>query len=464
MLARNEWLRQREVFDTDARIMHRLLSQRVVQLDAILATLALLQPARDGNAKTGPEQRLPALYPQILSVQRRETDAAGSTAGLRAAETTSRQQRRPALGVVNLAGGRYQLVLAALPDSYVLDIDLRAMVPWSEWPAQADTSPVRVELAIDGQTFVLQPGQSGSARWRFDANKQLATPSQPFDLKVSRTLGIGFWPWVQMAVWALVCGFVLATMHHLRRQRVGRQRAEELLRLGQVNRLNTLGELAAGMAHELNQPLTAVLANTQAASRLLDEDTPELATAREAMKQAVAQARRASGVITRLRRMLEQPDQAGQTQSVDFADAVRRALYLLEPECRSRGVTPALHADQNVKVAADPVALEQIVHNLLMNALQALDQTPGGERALTLTIEQAGSMGTLTVADTGPGLSPEALSRMFEPFFSQREGGLGLGLSLSESLASRMGGGLSAANGQPRGAVLRLTLPLGTNG
>ena len=106
------------------------------------------------------------------------------------------------------------------------------------------------------------------------------------------------------------------------RQRAEKRRAEELLRLGQVGRLNTLGELAAGMAHELNQPLTALLADTQAASRLLDENPPELVIARKAMAQAAEQARRASDVADRLRRAVERPAMAMQSSSVSLEEPV----------------------------------------------------------------------------------------------------------------------------------------------
>ena len=101
VLARWELTRLREAFETDARIMHRLLSQRVVQHDAILATLALLQPGPDGPAEAAPEQRLPALYAQILSVQRRDRDATWSTPALDAAEAASRRQKRAVLGAVD---------------------------------------------------------------------------------------------------------------------------------------------------------------------------------------------------------------------------------------------------------------------------------------------------------------------------------------------------------------------------
>ena len=230
-------------------------------------------------------------------------------------------------------------------------------------------------------------------------------------------------------------------------------------------RLNTLGELAAGMAHELNQPLTAVLANTQAAQRLLAEDPPELDTARQAMAQAVDQSRRAAEVVGRLRRTVERPvaSDGAPTSSpllLDLVEAARRAVHLLEPECRRRSVAPQVQADAAVMVDADPVAVDQIVHNLLMNALQAMDAVPVAQRALQLTLRREGDVGELAVADRGPGIAPEALPHLFEPFFSTRDGGLGLGLSLCETLAQGMGGSLAAANQPGGGAVFTLRLPL----
>jgi signal transduction histidine kinase len=459
-LGRLELTDLRDGFDTNARIMHRLLSQRVVQHDAILATLALLQAGPDGPADAAPEQRLPALYPQILSVQRRDRGAAWADPVLGLAEIASRTQKRAMLGTVDFGAGRYQLLLAASPASYALTIDLRAMVPWAEWPLPPATSPVRVTLEQAGQSFVLQPGQPAGGGWRFEFHKHLAADSQPFDVVVTQTVGWTALPWGRIILWALFVAAVLASLRHGLRQRAARSRAEELLRLGQVARLNTLGELAAGMAHELNQPLTAVMANTQAARRLLDDDPPELDTARQAMVQAVEQARRASDVVGRLRRVVERPDLAGQTQAVNLAEAVRRALYLLEPECQRRGVTAVVHATEGVTVRAEPVALDQIVHNLLMNALQALEKAPPGQRRLTLAVSAHGARGQLDVADTGPGIAHEVLPRIFEPFFSTREGGLGLGLSLCETLATNMGGSLTAAPNEPHGAVFALSLPL----
>ncbi|MEO7401247.1 MAG: ATP-binding protein [Polaromonas sp.] len=464
-LTRLELSQLQAAFDTDARIAHRLLSQRVVQHEAVLATLALLQPAADASAQATPtEQRLPSVYPQILGVQRRDHGASWPDERLRVAETLSRALHRPVLAGADLARGRYQLVLAAEPTSFAMQLDLRAMVPWIEWPMVPDTSLVRVTLEHEGQSFVLQPGRIQGGGWRFEFHKRLAAESQPFDVVALRQVGWGELPWGWMLGWAALVAALLLAWLALLRQRTERLRAVELLRLGQVARLNTLGELAAGMAHELNQPLTAVLANTQAASRLIDDDPPELASARNAMTQAVEQARRASEVVGRLRRAVERTDNAAQCQPVVLEDAMRNALYLLEPEFKRRDVVPRLDAQSGpTTVLAEPVALEQIIHNLLMNALQALEQAPTSERQLKVTLGAQGKQGLISIADSGPGIAADVLPRIFEPFFTTREAGLGLGLSLCETLASGMGGSLTAVHNTPRGAVFRLSLPLAAN-
>ncbi|HRH90077.1 MAG TPA: ATP-binding protein, partial [Rubrivivax sp.] len=159
-------------------------------------------------------------------------------------------------------------------------------------------------------------------------------------------------------------------------------------------------------------------------------------------------------------RAVERPDLQAARQPVALAEAVRNALDLLEPECRRRQVEPALHGGAGLKVLADPVALEQIVHNLLLNALQALEGVPPAQRALKLGLEAEAGAGVLRVEDSGPGIPDEQLAHVFEPFFSTRRGGLGLGLSLCETLAAGMGGSLSAQARAPRGAVFRLALPL----
>jgi signal transduction histidine kinase len=463
LIIQSELTTIREAFETDARIAHRLLSQRAVQHDAVLSTLTLL---RSADTQAEPEQRLSSVYPQIISIQRRSRDAHWPTSALQAAEAVSRRLKRAALAEADFSKGRYSVVMGAEPTSYAVLIDIHSMVPWQEWPTQPATSPVRVALDYGGQTFELQPGgvqfQRASAGVRqFDFHKLLATDSQPFDVVAQRRVGWGELPWVTMLIWTLLMAALLQVVRVGLRQRTDRRRAEELLRFGQVARLNTLGELAAGMAHELNQPLTAMLANAQAANRLLNDDPADLHLAQLAIQGAVGQAQRASDVVNRLRHVVEQPDEQAKIQGVDLHGMTRQALHLLEPEMQRLSIEPAIElAGLPFQVRAEPVALEQIIHNLLMNALQALDQVPAGERRLVLALSTSGKHGQLCVRDTGPGIAVDVIPRIFEPFFTTRRGGLGLGLSLSESLVAGMGGTLVATNRAPRGAEFCLNLPL----
>lgn len=452
--------RQREAFETDARIAHRLLSQRAVQHEAILATLALLQPDEAG----APEQRLPSVYPQVLQVLRHDAQHPWADATLATAEAGSRRLRRAVLGPLDLASGRFTLVHAAEPASFALRIALADMVPWTEWPLRRD-GPVRVTLSHQGQTAVLQVGQLDEAGWRLDFSKHLAAESHAFDLRLERSLLWVELPWGRvLAAWAAVAG-AMAALFAWQRQRDARRRAEELLRLGQVGRLNALGELAAGMAHELNQPLTAVLASTQAAQRLLADEPPDLPTTRQALAQSVEQARRAAGVVARLRRLVQPTAQPPRAVALNLAAAVRQVLYLLGPECQRLGLVPRLHeSEPGLQVMADAVALEQIIHNLVQNALQAMQGQAEGGAALQLLIEpEAPAAVRLRVQDNGPGLSDEALRRAFEPFFTTRSEGLGLGLSLCETLAAGLGGHLNAANRPEGGAEFSLSLPRATD-
>ena len=462
LIARAELGSLRDSFEVDARIMHRLLSQRTSQHDAVLATLALLQAQ---NKDADGERRLSSVYPQMIAIEKHVPGAPwpdqSDAAALDAAEKASRKTSRPALAAEDFQGGHYWLVLASSPNSYALHISAHAMVPWPEWPYENEgrNSTVRVTLENGWHAWVLQPGQLFESPWRFDFRKHLATASQPFDVVVSRSVSWRELPWLKLIAWLVVTAMLFATLATLLHQRRERARAQEWLRLGKVSRLNTLGELAAGMAHELNQPLTAVLANTQAAARLLKEEPPDTDTAQHAMQRASEQARRASDVLTRLRRTVERTDAQAHLVSVVLNEAVRDTLYLLEPQCREHGVSTEIIASEPVRVLADPVALEQVIHNLATNALQALDQTTRSERRLSFTVSQNETRGELRIADNGPGIPDEALPRLFEPFFTTRSDGLGLGLSVCESLVNNMDGHIRAQNRSPHGAEFIIGLP-----
>lgn len=447
-------------FETDARIAHRILSQRALQHEAVLATLSLMQPELDS--------RLPAIYPQFLAMWQRSPHQSWPTDAALAADLSAAEASKgaPELARVDFAAGRFWIAMApasGVPEaaSYALEVSLPLMVPWADWPfgdapEAATARHTRAWLEYGDARWVIHAGDDTALR-RFVFRKHLAAASQPFDMVAERSYGLPDLPWGPWLAWLAGWSLALAALASALRQRRARQRAEELLRLGQVSRLNALGELAAGLAHELNQPLTAVLASTQATVRLLADDPADVAQAQVAMDKTVVQARRAAEVVARLRRAIERPN-TGTTTPVDVAQAARDVLQLLEPECSKRSVTVQLQSPATLMALGDPVALEQILHNLVNNALSALEQVEGRARVLTLTVEAAAPNAVrLSVQDNGPGVPAALADRLFEPFVSGRPGGLGLGLSLCETLAAEMGGSIRHMPAQP-GAVFVLEL------
>lgn len=469
-LVRWDIAQRREQFQTDARAAHRLLSQRVAQLDATLAALVLL-PA----SAREPEQRLVALYPELLAVVRRVGADRWPLPALATAEAASRQALAPVLVATDTAAAQAWAVLAGTPDSVALRLDLRRLPPWGAWPPElARDGPARVTLQIAGQAVTLQSGSADPPLGLtpgFVFAKPLDLAGWPITLQVQRATGPAQWPWAALVLLAVLSAAGLALGYTRQQQAREQARATELARVGRVARLNALGELAAGMAHELNQPLTAVMANVQAAQRLLRdaEDTApadaaeaaaERQRAQDALQQAVGQARRAADVVARLRRQLEAPGAGLATRAVPLADTCHHVLDLLAPALRVAEVR--VQQRGSATALADPVALEQIVHNLVGNALHALGAVPGQPRSLELALHEDAGQAWLTVHDNGPGVAAEHVERLFTPFFTTRPPGqgLGLGLSLSRTLAQGMGGELElAAPNTGTGATFVLRLP-----
>jgi PAS domain S-box-containing protein len=230
-----------------------------------------------------------------------------------------------------------------------------------------------------------------------------------------------------------------------------------------MGRVSILGELTGSLAHELNQPLTAILSNAAAAQFLMDGKQGNDEGVREALKEITQEGRRAGEIIAGMRAMLRK--EPGQMVAQDLNVAVREVLEMLHSDLLNRHVTPVLRLDPLLPpVNAYGVQLRQVLLNLVMNACDAMSDQNGGQRQLTVESRRLnGDEVEVSVADNGPGFSEEMLQHVFEPFHTTKPKGLGLGLAICRSIVAAHGGRLMATNENGRGAMLRLTLPTATD-
>jgi two-component system sensor kinase FixL len=225
-----------------------------------------------------------------------------------------------------------------------------------------------------------------------------------------------------------------------------------------------MGELAASIAHELNQPLSGVLVNSQAALRFLDLDPPNVDEVREILHDIVVDDRRAGEVIRRLRSMLQRG--VIEPSDVDVNDIVADVVKLLATDATRRNIAiePAL-APNLPRVHGDDIQLKQVVINLVVNAMDAMNDTEAHERRVTVRTTAADRATVLiSVADRGPGIGPDKLGQIFKPFFTTKREGMGMGLSISRTIVEAHGGTLQAENNPDRGASFLCRLPVSQAG
>ena len=228
-------------------------------------------------------------------------------------------------------------------------------------------------------------------------------------------------------------------------------------------RISMLGELAASIGHEINQPLGAVTANAEAALRWLVRPEPDVRRAEELTHRIVADARRANEVIMRMRTMAA--GRAPQRSALSLEDVIRESMLFLRHEIQQKGVTVALElAPALPEVSGDRTQLQQVVVNLCINAVQAMTQ-PGMERRklrIHTNVEESGLV-RCTLEDSGPGIRPASLEHLFDSFFTTKEAGMGLGLPISRSIIEAHGGRIHADNGSALGGA-RFTIELPAQG
>ncbi|SFH65605.1 AAA family ATPase [Bradyrhizobium sp. Gha] len=235
---------------------------------------------------------------------------------------------------------------------------------------------------------------------------------------------------------------------------------EAQMELAHANRVAVTGQLTASIAHEVNQPNTAIIASAQAALRWLERDPPGLEQARNALTRVVQNSIRSGEVIGRIRDLIKKAPP--KRDSLALNEVIRNVIELTQTEAARNGVAVrTTFAEGLPKIIGDRVQLQQVTVNLILNAIEAMGETNKGAREILIRTEGADSDSVLvSIADTGPGLAPESFERLFEPFYTTKPGGFGIGLSICRSIIVAHGGRLWADANVPRGAIFQFTVPV----
>jgi C4-dicarboxylate-specific signal transduction histidine kinase len=255
-----------------------------------------------------------------------------------------------------------------------------------------------------------------------------------------------------------------AANQRLQSEMAERRRAEEEARrhqeeLAHVTRVSTMGEMATGLAHELNQPLGAIASFAEGSLRLMESDraTPEVL--RTALMEVSEQARRAGLIIHRLRSFVATGEPKRERQQLKLL--AEELADLLASDFRHDQIDFHLDVPESLPaVLVDGIQAQQVLLNLIRNAIEALRQVNSGHRRIDVTAMRGDSdMVTVSVSDTGPGCPPESMARMFEAFFTTKKSGIGMGLSISRSIVQAHGGRIWAVNRPSGGLTVQFTIP-----
>jgi C4-dicarboxylate-specific signal transduction histidine kinase len=232
-------------------------------------------------------------------------------------------------------------------------------------------------------------------------------------------------------------------------------------KLTHLARVALLGELSAALAHELQQPLTAILCNAQAAQMMVAKEQLDVAELREILQEIVNDDKNAGQIIQRLRALLIRGEM--QLQLVEISDLIHNALTLARGTFKERNVQVNTRIDKGLPtVRGDSVELQQVLLNLVLNASESMSDNPARDRRLEIVAALDSDHGAVltSVLDCGRGIEVDQLDRVFDPFFTTKEGGLGLGLAISHSIIAAHKGRLWATNRSDRGAAFHFTLPV----
>jgi signal transduction histidine kinase len=282
------------------------------------------------------------------------------------------------------------------------------------------------------------------------------------DNEIIGTIGLGrkqVQPFTDRQI-SLFTDFAAQATIALESTRRERQYREAQMALAHANRVATMGQLTASITHEVNQPITAAVTYALAARRWLSADPPNFREVDDALSLIIKEGNRAGEVVERVRALIKKVPARKDAVAID--DAILEVIALTRAEAANNSVSVRTQFAKGLpRVQGDRVQLQQVMLNLIVNAIQAMSGIGEGARELQISIDAVPSEGGVRVGvrDTGPGLSPESLSRLFEPFYTTKPEGMGMGLSICRSIIEVHGGRLWAIPCEPRGALFQFTIP-----
>jgi signal transduction histidine kinase len=277
--------------------------------------------------------------------------------------------------------------------------------------------------------------------------------------------GIVHWPlvasWFFMAIVVSMAYEMINEM--LRAAQLSDELQQKRNELSHIARVSTMGQLASTLAHELNQPLGAILRNAEAAKLFLDESSPDLDEVRAILSDICKDDQRAGEVIDRMRSLLKR----GKVENdlLDLNLSAGEVISLVRPEADTRNVRLVFEPSPSASlVRGDRVHLQQVMLNLLINAMEAMDDSAPDGRVITVRLQAGGTQVEVVVSDNGQGIPTDKLDQVFEPFYSSKTNGLGMGLAISRGIIEAHGGRLRAQNNEAGGTTFTITLPTALEG